>query len=417
MNSAEQSHRWRLLFGALIAALLIATTVFVVMLWNAYDSRDEWRERYFEAFYQLENVTAERDALLPWTMHGLTPTYVIDIRDGLCRAEKVADGETFQGGDAAEVIQGAINALPTSGGKVLLRSGTYVLSRGITDGNKDFVILQGEGWNTTLKIADGTQEIVVSITDQTGWIISDIAIDGNKANNEQVPGGVPHDMNQNGIQLFRTTHSKIVRCYVHDTIFHGINLHYQSTDNVVEDCLVERCGSEGDYGASSGILVFSGSPRNVVRRNRCIDNHARGIYISAYSSDCLVSDNIIVGGSSEAAQGIIVMDNSDRVELRNNTIMNPPGNGVDVGNRYGPGYDGVRILGNTIIDPGASGIWCGPGGTNATISGNYIKGAGIHGIWTEGSGGAITDNRIIKPSGEAVYCEGQGTVVSGNVVE
>ena len=404
--------------GGLLAAanvgLLLAAIVLALGLLGIPQSRDGWRARYMEALEELAAATAERDSLLPWTMHGSPPSWVVEIRDGICRGEEIATGRIVENQDPVPVMQGAIDGLPAGGGKILLRAGTYVLSRSIEDGGRDFVIIQGEGWNTTLVIANNTKDTVLDVRGRTGWIVSDLAIDGNKENNEQRPGGVPNDMDQNGIHLFQTTHSRIVRCHVHDTVFHGINVHYESTDNVVEDCLVERCGSLGDYGASSGILVFSSSARNIVRRNRCLDNHARGIYISAYSSDCIISDNIVTGGSAEVAQGIIVMDNSDRVELRNNTIKDVPGNGIDVGNRYGPGYDGPIIVGNQVINPGGSGIWCGPGGANADVTRNYIRNPAVYGIWTQGTGGRITHNNIIGYGKAAVQADSGSTLVAEN---
>ena len=418
----EGHSRW------LILGLMIIIAVLGLQLLKVYDSRAEWKSRYLKAISDLDALMIEGNEIRQvyeslvenqcdyWDMHGVQPTFVISTDGVNCHSKNVKTGEVDSDPDAARVIQRSIDSLPWDGGKILFRNGTYLISTNLTDGERDFVIIQGEGWGTVLKMAEDTQKTVLDVTDQIGWIISDIAIDGNKAGNKQVPGGVPNDMNQNGIHLFMVSHSRVIRCHVYDTIFHGINIHYLSTNNIVEDCLVERCGSEGDYGASSGILVFSSSQGNVVRRNRCIDNHARGIYISANSSNCVISENVVTGGGAEVAQGIIVMDRSNGVEVRNNTIFDVPGNGIDIGNRYGPGYREIRVTGNTIIDAGYCGIWASDGGSDAIIADNYIRDSGFYAIWTQGTGGSIEENLVVTSSDYKIQADDLSTGISGNVI-
>ena len=425
--------RRRLLGLAVTVGLVMAIILLLVEVMTISASRKELRAECDALEAYLDAVAIERDAWRNaydsitasfnrsrseyWYLEGMPPTYLIYLDGGTCSAENVVNGEVeFRDPDAATVIQSAIAALPTGGGKILLRPGTYLLSTSLRDGGRDFVLLQGEGWNTTLKISDNVSRTVIDLSGRTGWAILDLAIDGNKAHNAQRPGGVPMDMNQNGIRFFQVTHSKILRCYIHDTVMHGINIHYQSTDNLVADCRVEGCGTPGDYGASAGILVFSNSSRNEVRRCRCIDNFARGIYVSARSNNCTISENLITGGRTEAAQGIIVMDGCQGVGLHNNTIHDVPGNGIDVGNRYGPAYAEITIRGNTITKTGSSGIWCGSGGVDVTITDNHVAKAGSYAISALGARSRIVNNCIYATEDLAILSEGPDSDVSGNSI-
>ncbi len=389
------------------------------------ESRDDLESLYNSTLANLEAMTAERDEYRGkwesdrWDVYGtgIPPTYVVFLDGGICKAMNVQTGRTqFEDSDAVRAIQAAVDALPTTGGKILLQNGTYTLTKHLTDGGKNNVILQGEGRDTILKMQDNTQETVIDISGRTGWIIIDLSIDGNKAGNVQVPGGVPNDMNQNGIHFFKVTDSKVIRCYVHDTVFHGINIHYQSTDNQVINCLVEECGTAGDYGASSGILIFSNSPRNLVRGCRLTNNYARGIYISANSTDCNISENMITGGWSEGASGILVMGHSDRVRLSHNTIYDVPGNGIDVGNRYGPEYRDITISSNTIVNAGYDGIWCGSEGDGVIVENNNVKWSRYYGISVRAASGRIECNHIFTETNMTIFAGTSGLQIAGNWV-
>ncbi len=416
-----------------MAGLIMVIFLLMVEVMRIGASRKELGARYDAVEASLDAVAIERDAWRNaynsitagfnrsrseyWYLEGVPPTYLIYMDGETCNAENVVNGQVeFRDPDAATVIQAAIAALPAGGGKVLFRAGTYLLSTSVMDGGRDFVLLQGEGWNTTLKISDNVPRTVIDLSGRTGWAILDLAIDGNKAHNVQSPGGVPRDMNQNGIHFLQVTHSKILRCYVHDTVMHGINIHYRSTDNLVADCRVEGCGTAGDYGASAGILVFSNSSRNDVRRCRCVDNFARGIYVSARSSNCTISGNFITGGRSEAAQGIIVMDECQGVELHNNTIYDVPGNGIDVGNRYGPAYAEITIRGNTIIKTGSGGIWCGSGGVDVAIIDNHVARVASYAISALGARSRVMNNCIYAREDLAMLVQGLDSEVAGNSI-
>lgn len=75
------------------------------------------------------------------------------------------------------VINNAISALPSTGGKIVLLEGTYNISGTITI-KKQNVTLQGLGRNVILKMATSTSNVnMFDISSATGLVISDIAID------------------------------------------------------------------------------------------------------------------------------------------------------------------------------------------------------------------------------------------------
>ena len=398
--------RYRVAVSALSVVVVILSGLNIYLLYKAgYLGRagnQSWKRHFKDVEKELHFLDRQYHDLLPSvaSISAFPPDYEIYMQAGVCKARDAKTGQVvFQDRDPTRVIQNAINSLPASGGKILIRRGTYILSGHITDGGKDNVILQGEGWKTVLKLSPNTNQSVIDLRRRTGWVIADLAVDGNKARNVQVPGGVPHDMNQNGIHFDEMTSSKIVRVYVHDTVMHGINLHWRSNDNLVVGCKVEDCGSSGDYGASSGILVFSSSERNRIVGNLLIDNHARGIYVSARSNGTIVYDNTIVGGKTEFAQGIIVMDNSNDVVIARNRIYHPHGNGIDVGNRYGPKYSHIAILDNEIYCAGADGIWLGGGGGDSLVEGNQIFYPKEDGIGAPREANITIRNNLIYQSG------------------
>jgi len=80
-------------------------------------------------------------------------SYVILKENNIIKAIN-SDGKVeFKGTDASIVIQSAINALGTAGGKIFIKKGTYSISTSIM--LKNNVLLEGEGVATELKLSLG----------------------------------------------------------------------------------------------------------------------------------------------------------------------------------------------------------------------------------------------------------------------
>jgi len=97
-------------------------------------------------------------------LRGIPVSYTVFISGGTYYAEANFFGGTeYSGRDAATVIQQAIDAL-TSGGKVLIKAGTYDIASRIE--LKTDIALEGEGPGTILKAASGLQNNNAMISDE-----------------------------------------------------------------------------------------------------------------------------------------------------------------------------------------------------------------------------------------------------------
>lgn len=272
------------------------------------------------------------------------------------------------------VINNAISALPSTGGKIVLLEGTYNIGGTITI-NKSNVTIQGLGHNVILKTATSTTALkMFGISNATGLIISDIVID--YANNTSADciaiqlyssdNVIIEHINilnnkGNGIEWFNCNytrfsdisfinvrqciwdrgrnHSSIIDKWIVDTVTNGITLDSLSTLNKIVDCIVR---SATDNGIKSD---------------------------AAYT---MINDNIVYGCSN----GITVNGNCSTVadnNVRDSDI------GISVNGKY------VNVSGNTAIRADDSGnvssysssqytISMGSSSANCLVIGNIISG-------------------------------------------
>lgn len=272
------------------------------------------------------------------------------------------------------VINNAISALPSTGGKIVLLEGTYNIGGTITI-NKSNVTIQGLGHNVILKTATSTTALkMFVISNATGLIISDIVID--YANNTSADCTaiqlyssdnviIEHinilNNKGNGIEWFNCNytrfsdisfinvrqciwdrgrnHSSIIDKWIVDTVTNGITLDSLSTLNKIVDCIVR---SATDNGIKSD---------------------------AAYT---MINDNIVYGCSN----GITVNGNCSTVadnNVRDSDI------GISVNGKY------VNVSGNTAIRADDSGnvssysssqytISMGSSSANCLVIGNIISG-------------------------------------------
>ena len=272
------------------------------------------------------------------------------------------------------VINNAISALPSTGGKIVLLEGTYNIGGTITI-NKSNVTIQGLGHNVILKTATSTTALkMFGISNATGLIISDIVID--YANNTSADciaiqlyssdNVIIEHINilnnkGNSIEWFNCNytrfsdisfinvrqciwdrgrnHSSIIDKWIVDTVTNGITLDSSSTLNKIVDCIVR---SATDNGIKSD---------------------------AAYT---MINDNIVYGCSN----GITVNGNCSTVadnNVRDSDI------GISVNGKY------VNVSGNTAIRADDSGnvssysssqytISMGSSSANCLVIGNIISG-------------------------------------------
>ena len=282
------------------------------------------------------------------------------------------------GTDDQEEINAAIQALPSTGGEIVILDGTYNITATIAM-DKDNVKLSGNRKATVLKrtwnssVSEGVITITAGIS---GCCIESFWIDGNKevynsnknygiylsGNNNAVTGNTCNN-NSYGIYLF-SYNTTITGNICNNSNNYGIYM-YGGDNNTVTG---NTCNNNS-YGA------VVGGNNNTVTGNTCNNNIYYGIYLS---------------GNNNAATGNTCSNNSSGIYLSgsNNTVT---------GNTYNNNHNGIYM----------------PGGDNNTVTGNTCNNNNNYGIYMSGNNNnnTVTGNTCIRGSGQVSdYTGSQQTI-------
>jgi len=244
-------------------------------------------------------------------------------------------------------IQTAIDALPAGGGVVYVKEGTYEIDEAITI-QKSNVALMGAGAATNIKLATDSDSHCVVLGDNStirnGIVISDILVDGNKANNA---GAI------NGIYLAgKIEDSKITGCWVKDCDQHGIATHQDCERNIITE---NTCAGNDDF----GIYVIDSDEPNIISNNSCSSNLHSGIYVGSTTGPTYTIGNVC---SQNSYYGIYA-GTKDSVINSNMCVANTLSG---IYNRYGLRNN---LIGNTCKQNGQHGILLDIAASN-TVTGN-----------------------------------------------
>ena len=282
--------------------------------------------------------------------------------------------------DDTASLQAALTAA-SGGGSVFIPSGTYIISADLLVPSNCLII--GAGRSSILKAAAGTNANVLNLTSVSHVTISDIVIDGNKANVAVLGIQYTH---LSGIFLTLSDDITITRCYIHD-------------------CAV------------SGIMANGGCSNLMITQNRLVACYDNQIYIRAKDiapyticTNVTVSGNVCTGGSFSGVQGL----GSTYITFANNVCT---GNGPTMAQGDGVGSEGcshITIASNVCANNGIQGVnvrgTTETGGNQissyVTVTGNECSGQ----TSTNGDAGgiSITDTDTIVVSGNLVYNNGFG---------
>jgi parallel beta-helix repeat protein len=171
-------------------------------------------------------------------------------------------------------IQSAINALPASGGVVYIREGTYTVSSSIAIISSN-VTLVGAGAATKIFLANGANVDVIVASSAKDIIITNLSIDGNKAN--QTAGG-------HGIKFVNVENSTISGCKVEKSYYRGIHLEGSSNNVITNNNL-----STND---AQGIMIFSNSNNNSVLGNTVKSNDAEGVALISSFNNTIIGNTV-----------------------------------------------------------------------------------------------------------------------------
>ena len=344
----------------------------------------------------------------------LAATIVVAASDSLNvgAANYVCDGVA----DQVE-IQAALDALPVSGGKVVLLDGTYNIEVSLS--LNSYQTLKGQGRNTILTTTTIDVDIVTAVggagTELTGIVLADLCVDGNA-------GGVVNDIGvffsyvdwgiisnvwsinngENGIYANVCDYLRITSCVARSSGGDGFYM-YASFYCSIVGCLAENntgygiilrgsthCSVSGNVSEGNASGIYAWGNDNSITGNVCRNNTGNGIYVQA-------SRVSVVGNTCEASDTInIYIFRSSYCVVAGNCANNATGAG-----------EGITLRGDATGDCDYN-----------TVTGNVCTGNADRGI--ELIGGAFTEKNIILGNqllgnGTALADGGLNTVIAHNV--
>lgn len=269
-----------------------------------------------------------------------------------------------------EDIQQAINDLPSGGGVVYIKEGTYNITSAISI-NKNYVSLIGAGKST--KIATTSSINLVSASSKQGIFIDKIYFFG------------PGNATTYGVLLSSTS------------------------DSFISNCWFENCGT-----ASEGIgAVGLNTCTNVIVANSIFtDNISAGIVVIGGSY--ILLDSNVIDTCTDTSYGIgIYIESASKVKITGNTLKSCGVDGIQLSASVS-----CSIVGNNIESNTSRGIYFLTGCTDCTIAGNTIIGA-LYGIVLNNSSdrNSVSSNSISATTDTAIliYETSKDNVISSNV--
>ena len=257
--------------------------------------------------------------------------------------------------DQAE-IQAAINALPASGGKVVLLEGTYSISGSINI-NKPNVTIEGMGKGTVLeRAADNFTLLSINSDNVT---VRDLSISGKRT--------VYTSGNNYGISGTRSHNNAHIQNVAFDACAEGLRI-TQNNNIIINSCRFVKCTRAiyFDYVFTSAVV------------DNFVENCDQGIYIDWGSSKNIVEGNVLqISDGASGGKGIYLTASGEKGKyniVASNSVFNY-NYGIDIAGNYN------KIVGNYVMrgsgqssDYTASQYTIISGGTYNDISDNYIPG-------------------------------------------
>ena len=325
-----------------------------------------------------------------------TRTEIIVATDG--------SGDYNCDGTADEVeINEALSNLPSTGGIVLLKKGTYTVA-GSIDILKSSVILQGEGKATKIFLVNSGNVDIIRIGNGTtivnDCVVENLMVDGNKANQTSLGAAVV---------IYGSSGTKALRNIVRGCRFTNCNLDalkliYADKSIIQNNVIDENTGGAGigifSSSQSNDILgnvlihnaygVYSNSHYNNVVGNIFVDNPSYGVYLNGVVN-CNVSGNWF-GSVAFYQTGVYLAASAARNTITGNTFYQPYRAILGAADAN---VIGNTINGNSIYLANQEAIYMQAGANQNTIVGNTIRATVQHAIRIRGSKNVISSNMLI----------------------
>lgn len=307
-------------------------------------------------------------------------------------------------GTADEVeINEALSSLPSSGGIVRLKKGTYNVA-GSIDMLKSSVILQGEGKSTKIFLPNSVNVDIIRVGNGTtivnDCVVEDLMVDGNKANQTSL-GSAIIIWGSSGTKALR---NMVRGCRLTNCLTDCLKLIYSDKGIIENNVIDENTGG-------AGIGIFSSSQANTIIGNVLIHN-LYGIYSNAHYNN--ISGNVIVDNTSYGVYlngvlnfnvsgnwfgsiaffqtGVYLAASTARTAITGNSFYQPY--------RAILGAADANVIGNTISGnsihlANQEAIYLQAGANQNVIVGNTIRSTAQHAIRIRGSKNVISSNMLI----------------------
>lgn len=361
----------------------------------------------------------------------------LDALDPAAELTRVAVTVDADGTGDYTTPEAALAAVGAAGGGIVhVRAGTY-LTDGLTVQSN--TVLRGEGAATVIRSRNAARSNTIqSATGASNVLITDLVVDGNRANN---PLGAFSTISINGPR-------NIVRgCWVTGSPGYGIvtygqyaasGNHVVISGNVVYDCAKEGIEIQATSGATingnaviatgyNAILVWANSAQSgtssvVTITGNYVDGYglliaASGIRIDDGASDITVTGNVVRGGGFAGGTAISVSSTTSATVKRcivSSNVVHCGGvatTGISVTSTCAD----ALVTGNLVHAP-TNGIMAGSAGM--VVQGNIVKDATGSGIYVTATDVTVGDNRVSKctSSGVTAASASTGTAISGNTI-
>ena len=222
-------------------------------------------------------------------------------------------------------------------------------------------------------------------------LVSNLVIDGNKANNERMDG-----CNGGGVAILKSRNVTIENVHVKD--FNGEGITWQITENVtVQNCEIEGSGNIGlhpgtgspkskilnnnvHHNTVDGLFICWRVHHSVVKNNQFHSNGRHGICTGHKDSDVVFEDNHIFENGSD---GVNLREENSRNSPHRNTFIN---NLVENNGQSGEGYGFAvysepqdlvlkdNIIRDTVAGTQRAGVFLLKKVPNVNMEGNKISG-------------------------------------------
>jgi len=332
--------------------------------------------------------------------NSIPPSYVMRVRDSTYYADpQDEDLPKFEGSVGHEVIQSAVDALPSSGGRIHFDDGIFIVSLSISEGSninynsKSNVTLTGNGRSSIIKLKDGatkTDEGAIIINSGPNATIKDLTIDGNWENQ----GSIAHA--NDGCNI--TTLGNTLVTNVKSKNSTGDGIEFGGKDCIALGNLIDNCWEHG---------IHIHEDRNIVAHNVIKNTNSHGA-IAIWDGSADVYDAQILGNTIDGTTNGpgIQLECASPYQIINPTVKNNTIRGTASEGVYGVRLVRASISGNKIMNTSTgSGIRItADKSEDLDIKDNYVEGADFVSIFLENipTRIRITGNKLVESGAEGI---------------